>query len=91
MTPQFIVQDLLKAGLTRKQIAKRAKITTPSVGNILNGKVTVVHDQTWFGLLYAYSDCVKAAQKRLEATTHEIKHLEDQVDSLRLAEALKVL
>lgn len=34
---------------------------------------------------------IRAAQKRLEATTHEIKHLEAQVDSLRLAEALKVL
>lgn len=89
MTPQLIVQDMLKAGLTRKQIAKRAKITEPSVGNILNGKVTAVHGRTWFGLLSAHSACIKAAQKRLQAAQDAKAKAEAEVARLSLAASFR--
>lgn len=91
MDARSIIIDLMASGYTRNQIAKQARITAAAVSHILNGKTSTVHRQTLFGLLSTHAAATKVAQRRLEATTHEIKHLEAQVDSLRLAEALKVL
>lgn len=91
MDARSIIIDLLANGYTRAQIARHSKVTTAGIGRILNGETKSAHRQTLFGLLSAHAGAIRAAQKRLEATTHEVKHLEAQVDSLRLAEALKVL
>lgn len=91
MDAKSIILDLKTSGLTSRQIAQMAGITDPAVHYIIKGQTKMVHRQTLFGLLKVHAAALKVAQKRLEATTHEIKHLEAQVDSLRLAEALKVL
>ena len=89
MDARTIINELLKAGLTRKQIATRAQITTASVSNILLGKVKTIHRQTLNGLLAVHAAVVKAATKRLDDTLMLEYLAAMELSSLRLAASLR--